>query len=67
MKYTKIKALKIYKHKCSTEIQNNSFSNNNTLHKYIIFPNNFTAKVIDKNKITLELKQLLIRQRKLVI
>ena len=40
-----MKALKIHKHKCSSKIQNNHFSNNNSLHRYIILPNN---SVIEK-------------------
>ena len=37
----------IHKHQCS-EIQNNSFSNNNALDRYIILPNNKTPNIIEK-------------------
>ena len=50
MPHVKIKTLKIHKHKCSPEVQNNNFSKNNTLNKYIIVPNNLTTNIIKKKK-----------------
>ena len=48
IQYAKIKALKIHKSKCSPEIQNNNFSNDNALHGFINLPNNSTTNIIEK-------------------
>ena len=49
MQYTKIKALKIHKCKDSPKIKNkNDFSNDYSLHRYIILPNNSTTNIIEK-------------------
>ena len=50
----KIKALKIHKHKRSPEIQNNDFSNDNTLYIFIILPNNSTPNIIKNNNLELK-------------
>ena len=46
----KIKALKIHKCRYSPKISNNNFSNNNSLYRYIILPNNSTTKDFEKTK-----------------